>query len=268
MPANYLVPHDFTPVADCAVKYALQMARQSGANIHLFHVVKNDKGKAEAEAKFKKLVADLKLGPNDPKFFYRITKGSIFTDIAKAAEELKAALIIMGTHGAKGMQKVTGSFAIKVIKSTSCPFLVVQEHELDGKTDNICLPIDFNVESLQVMNITAHLAKTLGAEVHFLGPKESDRSMAHKITVHMKVVRKKAEDMGIKYRIELLDGSGSFRNKVVDYAIKTNADMFAIAYHSDSLLPQFDRFAQSMLENKNKVPVLIVNSKEVTSGYF
>ena len=38
-----------------------------------------------------------------------------------------ASAIIMGTHGAKGMQKLFGSFAMKVIISTSVPFMVVQK---------------------------------------------------------------------------------------------------------------------------------------------
>jgi len=54
----------------------------------------------------------------------------------------------------------------------------------------------------------------------------------------------------------------------LDFGKKMGADMCAIAYFSDSLLPQFDTFAQSMITNEQKVPVLIINAKESGNAYF
>ena len=58
---------------------------------------------------------------------YQISKGSIFTAIAEYANEKDASLVVMGTHGMKGMQKLTGSWALKVIVKSKVPFIVVQD---------------------------------------------------------------------------------------------------------------------------------------------
>ena len=50
-----------------------------------------------------------------------------------------AVAIIMGTHGSKGMQKVFGSFAMKVIISTTVPFMIVQDNSEIKNIKNIVL---------------------------------------------------------------------------------------------------------------------------------
>jgi nucleotide-binding universal stress UspA family protein len=53
--------------------------------------------------------------------------GTIFNTIGKYASDTDARMVIMGTHGIKGMQKLTGSWALKVIVKSKVPFLVVQD---------------------------------------------------------------------------------------------------------------------------------------------
>jgi hypothetical protein len=61
--------------------------------------------------------------------------GSVYEDIGDAAAEIDADLIIMGTHGMRGMQFITGSRALRVITSSSVPFVVVQERPIkEGAT--------------------------------------------------------------------------------------------------------------------------------------
>jgi hypothetical protein len=44
--------------------------------------------------------------------------------------------------------------------------------------------------------------------------------------------------------------------------------MIALAYHSESLLPQFDSFAQSLITNEEKLPVMIIAAKPAGNLYF
>ena len=47
----------------------------------------------------------------------------------------------MGTHGMKGMQKLTGSWALKVIVKSKVPFIVVQDPPADQERyHNIVFP--------------------------------------------------------------------------------------------------------------------------------
>ncbi|MEO9534339.1 MAG: universal stress protein [Crocinitomicaceae bacterium] len=264
-----LVPHDFTKVADNAVDYALQLAKNMNANVELLHVVKDSKGISKAKSQFEKLVADIKNKPAGVEVNYHVRSGSIFTDIANTAAEIQASLIIMGTHGSKGIQqKMFGSFALKVITSTHVPFLVVQEQFTGTDTSKIVVPIDESQESLQIEQVTSGLAEMLKSEVHILTEKKIDSNLKLKVAVHSGLLSKQFKEAGIPYVSEVIKKEKGYSADIVNYAAKNNANLIAFAYHSDSLLPQFDTFAQSLITNKSGVPVLVLNSKEAGNYFF
>ncbi|HAY70792.1 MAG TPA: hypothetical protein DCX89_02780 [Saprospirales bacterium] len=265
---SYLVPHDFTAVADAATRHAIQIARQTKGVVHLLHVTKSDSEKSAASVKFAEIVAKLQLGPLDPKVETHIKTGSIFTDIGTMAKELKSALVVMGTHGAKGMQKVFGSFAIKVITSCEAPFLIVQESTPVDAIKKIVAPIKLDSESLQVLNDAGSIALIFDAEILVAAPKELDKVLANKIRIYLDVIVKQFTKRSVKHSIHFVEKSKNPHQVNLDFGKKMGADMYAIAYFSDSLLPQFDTFAQSMITNEQKVPVLIINAKESGNAYF
>ncbi|CAG5083468.1 universal stress protein [Parvicella tangerina] len=268
MSRNFLVPHDFTPVGDMALKQAIYLAKATDATVSLLHVVKNDKLKAEAEVKLKKIKAKtVEDHPNIKVKLYAVA-GDIFTDIGKTAEALKSSVIIMGTHGAKGMQKVFGSFAMKVITSTSVPFMVVQNDSVIKKMERIVFPLGIQAETLQIMGFCSNLAKAFGAEVHLVAEKQTDARFANKTKINFQVVGKQMKANDVKVKMEYLDGSGSFLKKILDYTQQVKGDMIAVSYYNESMIPAFDRFAQNIITNELNIPSLIINSKSVSSPYF
>jgi nucleotide-binding universal stress UspA family protein len=262
-----LVPHDFTHTAEMAVDYALQMAEKIHSNVDLLHVVKDDKGKAKAKQEFEKIIAKLKK-PAGVEVFYHVEKGSIFTDIASKATAVHASLIIMGTHGAKGMQKLFGSFAIKVITSTHVPFLVVQDSFTGTDLSNIAVPLDESQESLQIEQAVSSIAEILNSKVHLLTEKKIDSNLKLKTAVHSGVVSKQFKEKGIAYTTSILPKKKGYAADIVSYAVENKINLIAFAYHSDSLLPQFDTFAQNLITNKEGVPVMVINSKEAGNYFF
>lgn len=263
-----LVPHDFTKVGDNALDYALQLAEKISSNVDLLHVVKDGKGKGAAEKKFEKIVQALQNVPAGVEVNYHVKKGSIFTDIASKASELHTSLIIMGTHGAKGMQKLFGSFAIKVITSTHVPFLVVQEKYTGTDLSKIAVPLDETQESLQIEQAVTSLAEILKSEVHLLTEKKIDSNLKLKTAVHSGLVSKQLKEKNIPYVTEILAKKKGYSTDIVTYAKSNSINLIAFAYHSDSLLPQFDTFAQSLITNKDGVPVMVINSKEAGNYFF
>ena len=88
--------------------------------------------------------------------FLMFEKGSIFTAIADFVNQKgvpddkkkNVDLVLMGTHGMKGMQKLTGSWALKVIVKSKVPFIVVQDAPADEERyHNIVFPVDFKKEN-------------------------------------------------------------------------------------------------------------------------
>ncbi len=265
---SILVPHDFTTVADNAVSYAINLASRLSANVDLLHVVKDSKEAASAKSKFEKIIEKIGTSPDGVEVRPHVKIGTIYTDIASKASELHSTLIIMGTHGAKGMQKLFGSFAIKVITSTHVPFLVVQEQFTGIDMSKIVVPIDETQESLQIEQVATGLAEILKSEIHVISEKKIDSNLKLKLAVHSGLFTKQLKAKNLPYQTKILERKKGFAADIVAYTTSVNANLIAFAYHSDSLFPQFDSFAQSLITNKEGVPVLVLNSKEAGNYFF
>jgi len=87
------------------------------------HIIESGaRGKAEGEKKtLLRHVADDNSKKYNLKITSQIAKGTIFTSIAEFVNSTEASLVVMGTHGMKGMQKLTGSWALKVIVQIQSP---------------------------------------------------------------------------------------------------------------------------------------------------
>lgn len=265
----YLVPHDFTAVGETATRHAIEMARQTKGEVHLLNIVKSASEKPGMQTKFDEVLAKLNLGASDPKVQVHVEAGNIFTDIAKKASEIRASYIIMGTHGAKGMQKVFGSFAIKVITSTFVPFIIVQEGSVPhNQIAKILFPINSTSESLQISKFAGNKAEEFNSEIHIIAPSEKDLELKRKILIYMDLVNKQLSKKNLKVVTAYIEKKKAYHLAIVEYAKEHSCDIIAISYHSDRLLPQLDPFAQSLITNSEKLPVLIINSKEVTSTYY
>jgi len=265
---NFLVPHDFTSVGDSAAMQGAYLAKDTQAVLSLMHVVKGDKNKPEAEAKLKAVKETVaEKFPNLTIKIY-VIKGSIFTEIGKTAESLRSSLIIMGTHGAKGMQKVFGSFAMRVITSTSIPFLIVQNNKIIKSLKKIVFPLGIEAETLQIMGFSSILAAAYKAEMHLVAEKHTDTKFKNKTKINFQVVGKRMAANNVDYKMTLLDDKGNYESKILNYAKKVDADVIAISYYNENIIPQLDKFAQHIITNEHDIPSLIINSKQVSSPYF
>ncbi len=262
---TFIVPHDLTNVADKALNQALHLSKSIDCKIILLHIIQKESEKDNADHYLKKIIE------NNPTVSIEIIikKGSIFTDIAKVADENKASAIIMGTHGAKGMQKFFGSFAMKVIISTSVPFMVIQENTNLNDFNRICFSIEATAESMQIMSLAGNLAKTYNAKIYIIAEKEKDRKIAIKIKNNLTILSKHMRKIGVDFHLELLENKTTWEKTVQDYASANSIDMFAYSYDSDRFLASNDKFSQSLLFNESQIPALIINAKKITaSTYF
>ncbi len=262
----YIVPHDFTDVGDAALQYALFLGTHVNVDIRLVHIVNKQSEQAAALKKLQEIISrtDTKGIPVEP----LVKTGSIFEDIGKIAREAKAQLIIMGTHGVRGMQKIFGSHAMKVVTSTDVPFLVVQSNLELHKVKRILVPIDLTKESLQIVNYAGDLSHIFHGEVHVIGEKQNDEILSQQLKNRILLVKNQYEERNVNVQVEMVKGGGSYYKKIMRYCKEHEIDFIAIAYHSESLLPQFDNFAQSLITNEMNLPCMVLNSKLASSLYF
>ena len=261
---NFVVPHDFSKAADNALMQAIEIAEPSSSKVHVLHVVSKENEVHEAKSKLNEILSSSSYRNLEK----HIKNGSIFNVIGEFAEEKSATAIIMGTHGAKGMQKIFGSFAMKVIISTSIPFMVVQKDSEIKKVNRICINIESTAESMQITRLASYLAKTYHSKIHIIAEKSFDKSKAFKIKNNMVLLSKHLNKIEVDYKLELLDNNNDWGQTVLKYGRENSMDMYAYSYDSDRFLASNDKFSQSLLFNEDHITCLIINAKQITSTYF
>jgi universal stress protein A len=135
---SILSPIQFDDPTYLALGYARRLAADSGATLHLLHVVEkypalgeppvseNDNIREEDDArKTLNEVAEQYLG--DVKYQVHVAAAApraLAKAVVQIAEQVGADLIVMKTHGRKGLvHMIVGSVAEEVVRSAPCPVL-------------------------------------------------------------------------------------------------------------------------------------------------
>ena len=268
-----LVPYDFTSIGDYALEHAIGIAQTIDYDVFIFHVINKE---TKSRIKREKLPANFvemelqkvveRVTENNKVYVKFITKeGNIFKDIAVVAKEVGARFVLMGTHGKKGMQHVTGSWALKVISASEIPFIVVQEKHFKHGYKNIVFPIDDTVESKQKVKWAIHIAKIFNSTIHIISTNESSREIAARVYRNTQQIKKFFDENGIEYILKVNDEKGgNFAKSVINYAEFIDADLIMIMTEPDALLPAFNwgKWDEQILFNTAKVPVMCVNPRD------
>ena len=260
----YLVPYDFTPVTEDAMNYALQLARVSGGKVLLAHIVKNEEDILTAELKLEKVLKNLS-DSDELLTSYKVLDGNIFEDLDKIGDLTGASVIVMGTHGVSGFQKLFGSNALKVVSSSSIPFIITQEDQKVDKIENIVLPFSFAKESVQVTQFVSSLAEKYNATIHLVGYRDKDEWLLRDMKTNQAVMRKHLTQNKVKHDIITLPGKESYEVELMQYVKDSGADLIAAAYFSQGIKSIFHSFLQAMITNEHKIPVITINAPDVMS---
>jgi nucleotide-binding universal stress UspA family protein len=254
-----LVPTDFTSVAKTALNHAIKIAEIMNGEIVLLHVVERDTKSEEARVKLDPIAEGVSKEFNIPTVG-KVVTGNIFEDIDKVADYEGARLIIMGTHGRKGIQHITGSYAMKVITSSTIPFLIVQDKIVPEVYQNIVFPIDFRAETKQKISLTASMASQLGAKVHIFAEYDDDKFDKQKIENNVTYTKKFFAKNGIDYVVEKADGKGSFVKQIIRYSASINADFITVLnLNYRSITAFLKNLEEELITNEAQIPVLMVN---------
>ncbi len=257
---SLIVPHDFTEVADAALKHAIITASITNAEVHVLHVVEKRNEITKAEKKLEEIIKNTE-NKNGVKIIQHTRIGNIFDDIGDFASEISAELIFMGTHGAHGWQHITGSHALKVVTSSTVPFIIIQDGNIsDNGYDDIVVPLDLHKETKQKLTIVANMAKYFNSRVHVIIPDEKDEFLMHTVKANIIFANKFFVERDIEVTTEIA-ASKDFDAEVIKFAEKTNADLIAIMnLQKNQMFGSITgKHEQVMITNPAKVPVLIVN---------
>jgi nucleotide-binding universal stress UspA family protein len=180
-----LVPVDFSDTSDKAIELAAFMAAKFGSEITLYHVVvlfkvedadldekmelyenlfHSLKEKAEEKSDSRiELVAKQKVPVHKV-----IVRGLAASDsILEYIDNHPVDLVIMGTHGKSGIQKVIqGSVTERIVRLSPVPVLTVHPETPTIDFDNILVPVDFSVYSEKALQYAVEIAKKYNSKLH------------------------------------------------------------------------------------------------------
>jgi nucleotide-binding universal stress UspA family protein len=135
-----LVAHDFGDASDAALKYAIGLAEKLGARVTIVHAYEIPVyGFAEGVALTADVAGQIRAVSSDAldrivqgaarpglELHGTLRQGPAWSEITAAATELHADLVVIGTHGRRGLaHALLGSVAEKVVRTAPCPVLTV-----------------------------------------------------------------------------------------------------------------------------------------------
>ncbi len=262
-----LVPTDFSEVCANAANQAAEAAKWLSSKVVLLHVINNETKaylknenlpvssideKLDEQAKALAAAHGIEVG--------HITReGSIFTEIAAVIKELEVSMVYLGTHGKVGLQRLTGSFALKVITSSEAPTVVVQKRPLAQGYKKIVLPITSEAGPHEKTKWAVFIAKKFQATIHIYRTAESTEEV-YKASKHLADYFTKNDVAFVERSAEK---NSNFAKQVIDYATTNNADMIMIMTDPDKSFSSYflGRYDEEIIFNPSQIPVMCVNPR-------
>ena len=180
-----LVPIDFSEQASCAVKTAGQIARKTGAEIYLLHMIDLPSNESDLEAhadasspakmlylkkiheKFREFLRSRLL--ENVKAHEEVRFHKTFSGIINYSKELDIDLIVMGSQGATGLKEMfIGSNTEKVVRNSEVPVLVIKKGMGDINLDKFVFATDFSENVKPAFGRFLKFAKIFNASVDLL----------------------------------------------------------------------------------------------------
>lgn len=269
---KFLIPTDFSKASGAALRYAAGMALKLDAELIVLHILpyvasvgagnfKEEKVReiiqTDAEKDCLRLINDLKSGPFAKlKIVHKVIEDGYLEDVVETfAKQNAVELIVMGTKGAGGLEKVLlGSKAAAVINNSSIPVLAIPKQALFNGLKHVVYASDLN-DLISEAGAIVPLARLFGATLHI-------------VHVNTQGSKKNIDEArkGVELREALQYDRLTFRvinNEDVEEALEifmkaTNADMLALFTHElDFYEKLFGKSLTRKMAFHASVPLLI-----------
>ncbi|WP_339609820.1 universal stress protein [uncultured Planktosalinus sp.] len=268
-----LVPTDFSPQAENALKVAAQLAKKHESEIYLLHMLELplnliDQANSSSGGSLPEALFFMKLAHKRFKevmesdylegitVYETVQFHEAFDGIIEVAKENEVDLIIMGSHGASGFKEMfIGSNTEKVVRTSNIPVLVIKNEHKQFNVDNFVFATDFSEECKEPFKRAIKFANSVGANIHLLFINTATNFMT---TIEANEVMEKFL-MGVeikKYSLNIYNDT-TVEKGVLNYAQSIDADLIGMATHGRKGLSHFFNGSVSEdLVNHAKRPVI------------
>lgn len=274
---SFLVAVDFSNCSVNALMHAGKLASLTNARIEMIWVNNPQKTKVsiaesastglinEMNVQLKHLADELIANYPGLKVDYLIREGKVYKEISLQAEESKSQLIVAGTHGQTGFEKLwMGSNVYRIVSTAPCPVLTIRAGvPVNEYLKTIILPIDSTIETREKVTIAAELAHASHAKVIVLKLYSTDVvEVRDSVDIYAQQVLDFLREEAVE--VEMDDSEAkNLTVTTIDYATKVNADMIVIMTEQEKKMANFliGNFAHQMM-NSAAIPVLSVRPQD------
>lgn len=212
-----LCPTDFSVFSSQALRHAMALARTFHSRLRVVHVIPSgvpgvdpvyggapwlltpeDRGRAEGELRrFLEPVREARVDHET-----EVREGEPWREIERAAAEMEADLVVLGTHGRSGLERlVIGSVAEKVVRRLPCPVLTVSHEEArtwaaPGLMNRILCATDFSEMSAVALRVALAFAERHRAPIlllHVVEDVPDLNAAAHRALLDLDTLRRDLE---------------------------------------------------------------------------
>jgi nucleotide-binding universal stress UspA family protein len=259
-----VVTWDFTHVSEYALAYATKIAGIMSYENKLLHIVSPGTAPEQLEKLRKRMseVGSETFSKNGITCKVVVKEGNLYSAISDYASQSNTQLVVMGTHGIKGAQKLFGSKALKVITGSNAPFIVVQSKPDKGSSiSNVVFPIDFKSENKEKLQWAIYIGRNFHSKIHLFKYPVSDSDLQKKVASNLNFAIRFLKQNFIEYEIHTAQKSSDFSGETIRFAEKIKADLIIVTTtkYITLLDYMFGADEQAIIANSAKIPVMCMN---------
>lgn len=274
-----LIPFDFSETAELSLEQGLFLAKIVSAEITLLHIVENvsfttaisqalggveKKIESVSQERLQAYADEIRAKHGLP-ISIRTEVGRVYRKINEVAKDMKADIVIMGTHGSAGYQKFAlGTNTTRVVQECSCPVLSVQSHAKEMGFKKILLPIDETNESRQKVPFAVGLAQFYNAQIILLGIINfSGEDLIRRFKIKLEQVEDYVVNHGLDYETVYREGN-DLAGITLKAAEELDADLLVVMTEQEPSITGFllGTYATRVVNN-SKIPVISIHPAEV-----
>ncbi|MFZ4399569.1 MAG: universal stress protein [Bacteroidales bacterium] len=275
-----IVAIDFSKGSLYALELAIDIANKTNANIMMVWVdsetdtdseflAMGSESRNDAKMHIEKIQKEFQPKLVNSTLSFKLRRGRVYSEIANQAKYNDADLIIAGTHGASGFEKMwMGSNAFRIVTYAPCPVITVRYgFNFNKKLERILLPIDSSSDTRQKVPFACRMAKYFDAEIHILGLYTTTlKAIRRKVDTYVEQVEKYMDENHAKHVTSFLEADNT-TTTTIDYSQQINADLIVIMTEQEKTAANFwlGPYAQQMVNN-SPIPVLSIQPIEINNS--
>ena len=230
-----MVPYDFSDCATAALRVASKLARLTGASIDIVHVyeqmtdfhTENQKIRDDIESRLEQVPhMEFLQGIELKKFMLRQMS---ITEMFKNTNLAHVDMVVMGSHGARGIRSIVGSNTQKVVRIAPMPVLVIKHPVEDFQVNDMVFASNFSGADIEKFDAFRPVIDLFDPRVHLVKvntPKNFQRSEETNRAIDAFLQKHELKKFTATIYNDL-----SIEEGILNFARGIDADMIAMATH-------------------------------------